>query len=152
MNIDDIKEKMLCDTKAFLMTNEVIVDMQEQGNGYYMIGILIAGLSVSVTTEWDSVSTSFEVTLKILHAQLVLYAIECLKNKHRAVVPQAIVPDITNSFIYQNLEKATEHYTQLASVVNSFNLFEGTFYDKNTKPILKRTGSSRSKLNDKAKR
>lgn len=129
--IEFIKQAILDDTRAFLMTPDVEVDVQEtvsEGIPTVSVGILIGGLSYSFTCEQDSIATTFEIALKMLHAQLVLYAVECLKNKVKAKVPEAFVPEMTSTLIKNTVEDAQNHYAVLASTVNSFNLFEGTYY------------------------
>lgn len=133
--IEFIKQAILDDTRAYLMTPDITVDVQEtkleDDTECISVGILIGGLSYSFTCPTDDIQTTFEVALKMLHAQLVLYAVECLKNEVKAKVPPAYVPEYTSTFIKNNTTQATQCFAELAGVVNSFNIFDGTFYDKN---------------------
>lgn len=133
--IEFIKQSILDDTRAYLMTPDVTVDVQEtkieDDTECISVGILIGGLSYSFTCPTEDIKTTFEVALKMLHAQLVLYAVECLKNEVKANVPPAYVPEYTSTLIKADTRQATQLFTELAGVVNSFNLFTGTFYDKN---------------------
>lgn len=144
--IEIIKKSIEDDTKAYLLTDEVIVDAVEsesEGKDCVSVGILIHGLSYSFTCEIEDIQTTFEVALKMLHAQLCLYAIECLKAKTKVIMPQAFVPEMTNTFIKPNPQIAMNDATVLASVVNSFSIFEGTFYDKNNRGVPKRTAKTK---------
>lgn len=132
MDTKILKKAIRDDVSAFLMTDKVEVDVQKDTmmNGLTItVGILIGGLSYSFSCDEEGLQTSLQVALKMFQAQLVLYALECLHNKHKASVPQAIVPNITNTIIYSNPTEALNHYTELVSVVNSFPIFEGTYYN-----------------------
>lgn len=132
MEIEDIKKAILDDTQAFLMTEQVNVDAEiiesDDNKKYVKVGILIAGLSFSFTSEYDDLKISFEVALKMLQSQLVIYAIECLKNKHKAHIPAIHIPAMTHTLIKSSPMTAIEHYIELAGAVGSFNIFEGTYY------------------------
>ena len=69
----------------------------------------------------------------MLHAQLVLYAIECLKAKTKVNIPQAYVPVMQRTFIKQSPEQAVEEFGNMANVINSFNIFEGSYFEKKKK-------------------
>ncbi len=133
--IEFIKQSILDDTRAYLMTPDVTVDVQEtkleDETECISVGILIGGLSYSFTCPTEDIKTTFEVALKMLHAQLVLYAVECLKNEVKAKVPQAYVPEYTSTLIRNDIHQATQLAVELTGVVNSFNIFTDTYYDKN---------------------
>jgi len=93
----------------------------------------LGGLHFSATINKFDLSESLQVCQKVLHAQLLLYAIECIKAGHKADVPAPFVPEITETVTHQTAEDARNHFNSIAAVVEQFDVFKSSVFNKKNK-------------------
>ena len=137
---DVIEQEM----QAFLMSKDIEVSVEDVttnpefpaemlkfavlvGNGK------LGGLHFSATINKFDLSESLQVCQKVLHAQLLLYAIECIKAGHKADVPKPFVPEITETVTHQTVGDAANHFNSIAAVVDQFDVFKTSAFNKKNK-------------------
>lgn len=134
---DVIEQEM----QAFLMSKDIEVSVEdvttnpEFPNEMLKFAVLVGngklgGLHFSATINKFDLSESLQVCQKVLHAQLLLYAIECIKAGHKANVPQPFVPEITETVTHQTVQDAVNHYNGVATVVSQFDVFKTSVFNK----------------------
>jgi len=128
----NLKNAILQEFQACLFTKDIDVDVKEDGDQVTFAVLVgkgkMGGLHFSATIARHDLSESLQCAMKIFNAQLVLYAIECLKKGVQAKVKTVFVPQFTDTVFIQNVGQAQSHYEDLASVVRSFDVFKGTYF------------------------
>ena len=132
-----LKKAIEDDIKGALFISDILVDVEEIED-QFKIGILIEGLSYSFNVKMDEINTALQVAISMLKSQLILYAISCLKDKHKTVLKEAVAPTITNTLLYQTAKEAQEQANEMVEIINQFDILKGTYYEK----INKRARSS----------
>jgi hypothetical protein len=130
----DYKTAIEQDLQALLLSKEVEVDVKQEGD-LIRFGALIGngkrgGLRISADLDAKDCGIMFEVVMKMLHAQLVLYAIGCIKEGHRANIDDPFIPNFTATLVNQNPAIAQRNYQNIVGTVASFNLFADSYLNK----------------------
>lgn len=144
------KDVITQEMQAFLLSKDIDVDVQDKStddtlpDDMIKFSILVGnnpklgGVYFSATINKFDLSESLQICQKILHAQLVLYAIECIKNGHRAIVPEPFVPELTETVIYPSLDEAKMKHHGVATTVAMYDVFKNSpFNKKNKLPKIK---------------
>lgn len=140
----DYKKVITEEMQAFLLSKDIEVDVRDKKDDGTLpedmlkFSILVGngklgGVHFSSTINKFDLSESLQVCQKILHAQLILYAIECIKAGHRANVPAPFVPEITQTIIYPNVDEALLKHNGIAQSVEMYDVFENSVFNKKNK-------------------
>lgn len=118
--------------QALLLTEDIDVDIKEEGD-QLTFAILVGngskgGLHLSSTVSKFDAIESIQVVMTIFRAQLIAYAIGCLKKGYKAKKSPVFVPEFTDTLLFKSIAEAQSHYQQVASVVASFDVFHGTYF------------------------
>jgi hypothetical protein len=140
----DIQKAILDDMQSLLLSKDITVETKEEGEKI-TVGILVGkgkkgGLPISFTCEKLELNDTFEIVLKMLQAQLVLYGIECLKKGKAVtldVLDNVYIPEITGSLVHQDVKKAQDNIKEFSGALLSFNLFKNSLFDKDKATISK---------------
>jgi len=138
------KEVITQEMQAFLLSKDVEVDVQDNTTDSELpedmvkFSVLVGqgklgGVHFSATINKFDLSESLQVCQKILHAQLVLYAIECIKAGHRAIVPEPFVPELTETVIYPSIDEAKMKHHGIATTVAMYDVFKNSVFNKKNK-------------------
>ena len=139
------KDVITQEMQAFLLSKDIEVDVQdiatdpELPEDMIKFSILVGnnpklgGVHFSATINKYDLSESLQICQKILHAQLVLYAIECIKNGHRAEVPEPFVPELTETIIYPSLDEAKMKHHGISTTVAMYDVFKTSLFNKKNK-------------------
>lgn len=138
------KDVITQEMQAFLMSKDIEVSVEDVSTNETMpadmlkFAVLVGngklgGLHFSATINKFDLSESLQVCQKVLHAQLLLYAIECIKAGHKAEVPSPFVPEITETVTHQTVDNARNHFNGIATVVEQFDVFKSSVFNKKNK-------------------
>jgi len=138
------KDVITQEMQAFLLSKDIEVDVQDNSTDSELpadmikFSILVGngklgGVHFSATINKFDLSESLQICQKILHAQLVLYAIECIKAGHRAIVPEPFVPELTETVIYPSLDEAKMKHNGIATTVVMYDVFKNSVFNKKNK-------------------
>lgn len=137
---DVIEQEM----QAFLMSKDIEVNVQdvttnpEFPNEMLNFAVLVGngklgGLHFGATIDKFDLSESLQICQKVLHAQLLIYAIECIKAGYKVNIPQPFIPEITETVTHKTVEDAVNHYNSIATVVSQFDVFKTSVFNKKNK-------------------
>jgi hypothetical protein len=140
----DYKNIITQEIQAFLMSEDVEVTTVEHKDDpsipedMLKFAILVGngkkgGLHFSADINKMDIQTTLQLCFRILHAQLIIYAIDCIKQGHRGTIAMPFVPDFKETVLFNNVAEAQAHYNSLSSTVASFSVFENSYFNKKTK-------------------
>ena len=146
----DYAEAIKQDVQSILLTDNVEVTVvdhtQDKSIPIEMIrfGILIGkgkkgGLLFSADVHVSDLKTALNNCLTMIKSQLVLYAVSCIEQGHKARVNNVFMPEITHTIIFSDNNEAKIQTSALTSIVSVFNIFEGTYFNGDTIPKVAKT-------------
>ncbi|TXG77115.1 hypothetical protein E6Q11_03320 [Candidatus Dojkabacteria bacterium] len=149
----NLKNAILQEFQALLFTKDIDVSVKEEGDAV-TFAILVGngvkgGLHFSATVNRFDVNESVQCAMKIFHAQLCLYAIECLKKGVKVKMPKIFIPEFTDTLFWPNVAHAQAHNNDLGSVINSFDVFKGTYFGGSKMPRKVATKKPKAKAKTK---
>jgi hypothetical protein len=91
------------------------------------------GFLFSMDINKYDVKESIELGIKILQAQLILYAVQNINEGNSVAIVKPYVPTVTQTVLCKSNEEAQFKFNEIASLVSMYDLISGTLFDKTVK-------------------
>lgn len=140
----DYKELITQEVQAFLMSKDVeVVTIEKKDDNtltdtQLKFAILIGngkkgGLHVSATIEKEGIREQLDAFFHVIQRQIMLYAIEAIKDGKRYNIPTPVLPDITQTIMFDSIADSIQHHNSIATLVGQFDIFKNSYFNKKTK-------------------
>lgn len=138
------KELITQEVQAFLMSKDVEVMTVEKAQDdtltetQLMFAILIGngkkgGLHISATLEKEWIREQLDAFFHVIQRQIMLYAIEAIKDGKRYNIPAPVLPDITQTIMFDSVSDAVNHHTSMQVMIARYDIFKNSYFNKKTK-------------------
>ena len=139
----DYKDLITQEVQAFLMSKDVEVTTVEKKEDNDLtdeqlkIAILIGngkkgGLHVSATIDKNSLREMLDAFFHVIQRQMMLYAIESIKSGHRQNIPSPVLPDMTQTIMFDTIDDARQHHNSILTMISQFDIFKNSYFNKKT--------------------